>query len=98
MGSVGHVSRGEQKVQTASQQSPGTASTACEGLIEEGRCDRIRRNNGLEADKGFSRMPRGNDNIHVVLRGTNIYSIIKCCVDSSIKLLCLINYRPVTGM
>ena len=49
-GSVGHVSRGEQKAQTASQKSPGTAS-ACEGLIELGSCDRVPRNNGVEADK-----------------------------------------------
>ena len=41
--SVGHVSRGEQKAQTASQKSPGTAS-ACEGLIELGNCDGVPRN------------------------------------------------------
>ena len=64
-GSVGHVSRGEQKAQTASQQCSGTAS-ACEGLIEQGSCDRVPRNNGVEADRGFSRMPKGNDNIHPV--------------------------------
>ena len=58
-GSVGHVSRGEQKAQTASQQCPGTAS-ACEGLIEQGSCDRVPRNNGVEADRGFSRMSRGD--------------------------------------
>ena len=46
-GSVGHVvSRGEQKAQTASQQSPGTTS-ACEGLIEQGSCDRVPRNNAV---------------------------------------------------
>ena len=50
--SVRHVSRGEQKAQTASQMSPGTAS-ACEGLIELGNCDRVPRNNGVEADKRF---------------------------------------------
>ena len=50
--SDGHVSRGEQKAQTASQKSPGTAS-ACEGLIELGICDRVPRNNGVEADKRF---------------------------------------------
>ena len=60
-GSVGQVSRGEQKAQTASQQSPGTDS-AWEGLIELGSCDRVSRNNGVEADIGFSRTPRGNDN------------------------------------
>ena len=50
--SVGHVSRGEQKAQTASHKSPGTAS-ASEGLIELGNCDRVPRNNGVEADKRF---------------------------------------------
>ena len=50
--SVGHVSHGEQKAQTASQKSPGTAG-ACEGLIELGNCDRVPRNNGVEADKRF---------------------------------------------
>ena len=65
-GSVGHVSRGEQKAQTASQQSPGTAS-ACEGLFEQGSCDCVPRNNGVEAGRDFSRMPRGNDNRHLVL-------------------------------
>ena len=64
--SVGHVSRGEQKAQTASQQSPGTAS-ACEGLIELGSCSRVPRNNGVKADRVFSRTPRGNDNRHLVL-------------------------------
>ena len=39
-------SRGEQKAQTASQKSPGTAS-ACEGLIELRNCARIPRNNGV---------------------------------------------------
>ena len=69
-GSVGHVSRGEQKAQTASQQSPGTAS-ACEGLIEQGSCDRApRNNNGVEAGRGFSCMPGGDDNRHLVLRCT----------------------------
>ena len=74
-GSVGHVSRGEKKAQTASQQSPGTAS-ACEGLIEQGSCcDRVPRNNGgVEADRGFSRMPSGNDNRHLVLRCTTQFS------------------------
>ena len=66
-GFIRHVSRGEQKAQTASQQSPGTAS-ACEGLIEQKSCDRVPRNNGVEADRGFSRMPRGNDNRHLILR------------------------------
>ena len=70
-GSVGHVSRGEQKAQTALLQSPGTA-TACEGLIELGSCDLVLRNNGVEADRGFYRMPRGNDNRHLVLRCTII--------------------------
>ena len=69
-GSVGHVSRGKQKAQIASQQSPGTAR-ACEGLIEQGSCDRVPRNNGVKADRDFSRMPRGNDNRHLVLRYTN---------------------------
>ena len=50
--SVGHVSRGEQKAQTASQKSPGPAS-ACEGFIELRNCDRVPRNNGVEADKRF---------------------------------------------
>ena len=50
--SIEHVSRGEQKAQTASQKSPGTAS-ACEGLFELGNCDRVHRNNGVEADKRF---------------------------------------------
>ena len=45
-GSVGYVvSRCEQKAQTASQQSPGTAS-ACDDLIALGSCDRVPRNNG----------------------------------------------------
>ena len=66
-GSVGHVSRGEQKAKTASQQCPGTAS-ACEGLIEQGSCDRVPRNNSVEADRGFLRMPRGNDIRHPVHR------------------------------
>ena len=36
----------------------------CEGLIEQGSCNRGPRSNGVEeADRGFSRMPRGNDNI-----------------------------------
>ena len=52
-GSVGHVSRGEQKAQTASQQCPGTTASACEGLIEQGNCDRVPRNNGVEADRDF---------------------------------------------
>ena len=69
-GSVGHVSHGEQKTQTAPQQSPGTAS-ACEGLIEQGGCDRVPQNNRVEADRDFSRMPRGNDIRHLVLRGTD---------------------------
>ena len=76
-GSVGHVSRGEQKAQTASQQPPGTAS-ACEGLIEQGSCDRVPRNNDVEADRGFSRMPRGNDSIHLVLRRTNTTHKMLC--------------------
>ena len=52
--SVGHVSRGERKAQTASYlwKSPGTAS-ACEGLIELGNCERVPRENGVEADKRF---------------------------------------------
>ena len=54
------------KAQTTSQQSPGTAS-ACEGLTEQGSCDRVPRNNGVEADRGFSRMPRGNDNRYNIL-------------------------------
>ena len=70
-GSVGQVSRGEQKTQTTSQQCAGTAS-ACEGLSEQGSCDRVPRNNGVEADRGFSRMPRGNDNRHLVHRCTNV--------------------------
>ena len=74
-GSVGHVSRGEQKAQTASQQSPGTAS-ACEGLLEQGSCDRVPRNNGVEAGRGFSRISRGNDSRHVVLRFTNKYNVL----------------------
>ena len=65
-GSVGHVSRGEQKAQTTSQQSPPGIASACEGLTEQGSCDRVPRNNGVEADRVFSRMPRGNDNIHVL--------------------------------
>ena len=48
-GSVGYVSRGEKIAQTASQQCPGTAS-ACKGLIEQEGCDRVPRNNGVEAD------------------------------------------------
>ena len=62
--SVGHVSRGEQKAQITSQQSPGTAS-ACEGLTEQGSCDRVPRNSGVETDRYFSCMPRGNDNRHI---------------------------------
>ena len=66
-GSVGHVSRGEQKAQTSttSQQFPGTASV-CEGLTEQGSYDRVPRINGVEADRSFSRMPRGNNNIYVL--------------------------------
>ena len=30
-------------------------------------CDRVPRNNGVEADRGFSCMPRGDDNRHLVL-------------------------------
>ena len=51
-GSVGHVSRGAQKAQIAFQQSPDTASV-CEGLVELGSCDRVPRNNRVEADKRF---------------------------------------------
>ena len=51
--SVGHVSRGEQKAQTAPQKSPGTAS-ACEGLIELGNCDRVPRD---RLTRGFSLTP-----------------------------------------
>ena len=58
-GSVGHVSRGEQKAQTASQKSPGIAG-ACEGLIELGSCNRVPRNNGVEADKRFFSYAGGN--------------------------------------
>ena len=67
-GSVGHFSRGAQKVHTASQQSPGTARV-CEGLIQllVGSCDREPRDNGVEAEKGFSRRSRSNDNGHIVL-------------------------------
>ena len=64
-GPVGHVSRGEQKARTTSQQSPGTAS-ACEGLTEQGSCDRVPRNNGVKTDRGFSRTPRGNDSRHIL--------------------------------
>ena len=64
-GSVGHVSRGEQIAQTAFQKSPGTAS-ACEGLIELGSCDHVRRNNGVEADKRFFSCAGGNKR-HFVL-------------------------------
>ena len=56
-GSIGHVSRDAQKAQTASQQSPCTASV-CEGLIELGSCGRVPWNNGVEADKGFCRRLR----------------------------------------
>ena len=63
--SVGHVSHGEQKAQTASQKSPGTAS-ACEGLIELGNCYRVPRNNGVEADKRFFSYAGGNKR-HFVL-------------------------------
>ena len=53
-GSVGQFfSPGEQKAQTASQQSPGPAS-ACEGPMSLGSCDRVPRNNGVEADRFFS--------------------------------------------
>ena len=52
-GSVGHVSRGKQQAQTASQQSPGAAS-ACEGLIEQESRDRVPWSNGVEADRFFS--------------------------------------------
>ena len=64
--SVGHVVfRGEQKAQTASylMKSPGTAS-ACEGLIELGNCDRVPRDNGVEADKRFLVPLRGTENLH----------------------------------
>ena len=54
---IGHVSRGEQKAQTTSQQSPGTAS-ACKGLIDQGSC--------VKADRDFSRSSRGNDNRHIL--------------------------------
>ena len=63
--SVGHVSRGEQKAQAASQKSPGTAS-ACEGLIELESCDRVPRNNGVEADNIFFLYAGGNKR-HFVL-------------------------------
>ena len=76
-GSVGHVSRGEQKAQTTSKQSPGTAS-ACQGLIEQGSCDRVPRNNGVEADRDFSRMSRGADNRHLVHRCTNTINQMFC--------------------
>ena len=64
-GSVGHLSRGGKEAQTASQKSPGTAS-ACEGLIELGSCDRVPRNNGVEADKRFFSYAGGNE-IHFIL-------------------------------
>ena len=81
-GPVGHVSRGEQKAQPASQQSPGPAS-GCESPIEQRSRDRVPRNNGVEADRGFCRMPRGNDNIHLVLGSTNtINQIMLCCLFS----------------
>ena len=76
-GSVGRVSRGEQKAQAASQQCPGTAS-ACEGLIEQGSCDRVPRNNSVEADRGFSPMPRRNDNRHLVHRYTKTINQTLC--------------------
>ena len=72
-GSVGHVSRGAQKAQTASQQSPGAAS-ACEGLIELGSCDRVPRNN-VEGDKDFSRRPRSKDN------SFDIFPLIEGCSE-----------------
>ena len=82
-GSVGHVSRGEQKAQPASQQSLGTVS-ACEGLIEQGSRDRVPRNSDVEDDRGFPRMPRGNDNIRLVLGYTNtINQIMLCCLLNS---------------
>ena len=59
------VPRGEQKAQTASQKSPGTAS-ACEGLIGLGNCDRVPRNNGVEAVKRFFSYAGGNKR-HFVL-------------------------------
>ena len=59
------VSRGEQKAQTASQKSSGTAS-AFEGLIELGSCDRVPRNNSVEADKRFFSYAGGNKK-HFVL-------------------------------
>ena len=72
--SVGHVSRGEQKVQTASQKSPGTAS-AREGLIELGSCDRVPRNNGVEADKKrFFSYAGGNKRHFVLLCMTCLFS------------------------
>ena len=74
--SVGHVSRGEQKAQTASQQSPGTAS-ACECLIEQVSCDRVSRSNGVEA-KRFARMSRGTDNRHLVHQCTNTINQMLC--------------------
>ena len=77
-GSVGHISRREQKAQTASQQSQGTAS-AREGLIEQGSCDRVPRNNDVEADRDFSRMSRGRaDNRHLVLPCTNTIIQMLC--------------------
>ena len=65
--SVGHVSRGAQKAKTTSEQSPRTASV-CMGLIKLGSFDCVPRNNdGVEADKRFSRRPRSYDNEHLVL-------------------------------
>ena len=65
-GSVGHVSRGEQKAQTASQKSPWGIASACGGLIELGSCDRVPRNDGVEADKRFFSYAAGNKR-HTVL-------------------------------
>ena len=72
-----------QKVRTASQQSPGTASV-CERLVELGSCDRVPRKNGVEADKDFPSRLRSNDNGHLVLECINTNTQqIKCCVDLS---------------
>ena len=74
--------RAESTDRISAQQSPGVAS-ACEGLIEQGSRDLASRNNGVEADRGFSRMPRGNDNIHLVLGCTNtINQMLLCCLFS----------------
>ena len=58
-GSVGHVSRGAQNAQTASQQSPRTVSV-CEVFIKLASYDVVPHNNGIEDDKGVSRRLRSN--------------------------------------